>query len=127
MLNYSFNFKMLPSRELCFSKCFYSIFSRSFLQLISNFDVFNASVLASNLTRSALFLPLNSSSKIVCFSSSDDRSNKSNFLFVRFSACCTINFACSTLFLHSLIERYDVSKVSEDALEWRKLGKFGFQ
>ena len=125
MVNFSFNFQVLPSRELCFSKCFCSIFTRSFSQLLSNFDLFNSSILISNARRSALFLASNSSSEIFCFSSSNDRSNKSNFLFVRFSACCAIIFACSVAFLPSLIERYDVSEVSEDALKRRRLRKFG--
>ena len=103
MVNFSFNFKLLLSRELCFSKCFCSIFSKSFSQLRSDFDLFNSSILASNATRSALFLASNFSSKIFCFSSSNDRSKKSNFLFVRSWAYCTINFACSALFLRSLI------------------------
>ena len=67
MVNFFFDFKVLPSRELCFSKCFCSIFFRSFSQLLSNFDLFNSSILTSNVTRSALFLTLDSSSKIFAF------------------------------------------------------------
>ena len=123
MVKFFFNFKVLTSRESCFFNCFWSIFSRSFSQLLSNFDLFNSSILESNATRSALFLASSSSSKIFCFSSSNGYSNKSNFLFVRSSACCTINFACSAVFLLSLTERYEVS---DDALERGRLGKFGF-
>ena len=120
MVNFSFNFKVLTSRA--FSKCFCSIFCSSFSQLISNLDLFNSSILKSKAARSTLFLDSSSSSKIFCFSSSNDRSNKSNFLFVRSSAYCTINFACSAVFLRSLTERYEVS---DDALERRRPGKFG--
>ena len=54
MANFSFNFKVLTWRA--FSKCFCSIFSSSFSQLLSNFDLFNPSILESKATRSALFL-----------------------------------------------------------------------
>ena len=47
------------------------------------------------------------------------------FFFMCSSACCTIHFASSAVFLCSLIEKY-VSEVSEDTLERGKLGKFGF-
>ena len=75
MVNFSFNFQVLPSRA--FYKCFGPMFSSSFSQLLSNFDLFNSSILGSKATRSALFLASSSSSKI---SSSNNRSNKSNFL-----------------------------------------------
>ena len=55
---------------------------------------------------------------------SDDRSTKSNFPFVHSSACCTINFACSVVFLRSLAERYDIYEVSDDAVKRGRLGKF---
>ena len=55
---------------------------------------------------------------------SSDRSTKSNFPFVHSSAWCTINFACSVVFLRSLTERYDVYEVSDDALKRGRLGKF---
>ena len=122
MVKFSFNFKVLTSRKSCFSKCFCSIFS-FFVAIAFNFYLFNSLILESNARRSALFLASSSSSKIFCFSISNDRSNKSNFLFVRSSACCTINFACSAVFLRSSTEIYEVS---DDALEGGRLGKFGF-
>ena len=100
MVNFSFNFKVLTSKA--FSKRFCSIFCSSFSQLISNFDLFNSSILKSKAARSTLFLDSSSSSKIFCFSSSNDRSNKSNFPLVRSSAYCTINFACSAVFLRMI-------------------------
>ena len=115
-----FNFKVLTSRV--FSKFFCSIFSGCSSQLLSNFDLFNSSSFESKVTRSALFLASSSLSKMFCFSSPNDRSNQSNFLFVRSSACCRVNFACSTVFLRSWTQRYEVS---DDALQER-LGKFGF-
>ena len=113
MVKFSFNFKVLTSRESYFFQCFCSIFSHSFSQLLSNFDLFNSSILKFNATRSALFLASSSLSKIVCFSSSNNHFNKSNFLFLHSSACYTINFACSAVFLCSLTERYEVSETRE--------------
>ena len=113
MVNFSFNFKVLCSRELCFCKCFFSIFlgplRYCFQILICLIYQFY------NLTRQDLH----------CFwlqilhliKRSNNRSNKSSLLFVRSLACCTITFACYTVFLCLLTERYYVSEVSDGALK----------
>ena len=106
MVNFSFNFKVLPSREL-------------YSQFLKNFDLSNLSTLESNVRRFTLFLATNSSS---------DKIAPINlfFFFVRSSACCKINFVCSAVFRRSLTERYYISKVSDNVLERRRLRKFGF-
>ena len=113
MFNFSFKFKVLTWKELCFFNCLCSIFFFLFR------NCFQISIYLIhqywNLKRQGLhcFWPQAFCLKFFAFQ------NKSNFRVVRSSACCTINSACSGVFLRSLTERYEVS---DNALE---RGRFG--
>ena len=50
MVSFFLNFKVLSSTKLCFSKCFCLILPKFFSTLLSNFDLSNSSILASNAT-----------------------------------------------------------------------------
>ena len=122
LVNFSLYFKVLPSRELCFSNCFCSIFSRFFQQLLSNFDLFDSSILALNAASSS-----NCSSNFFTFRVQTILlTNLTFFLCILRLASLSILRVLHFLLFITVTEIYDVSEVSEDALERARLGKFGF-
>ena len=117
MVNFSFNFQVLPSRAFysALVQCFPVLFRNCFQILIYLIHQF------WDLKRQGLHyfwpqaLRLKFQVQIIALINL--------IFFVRSSVCCTINFACFAVFLSSLTERYEVS---DDALERGKLGRFGF-